>query len=145
MVFCFRSDFFQSVFPNPLIVHSRPSFLFEANFYFSLMVFCSYAAVGHWFSVFFQFLLESKLHFSLAAFWHWFCFFFLVFYLIFFRNGFPKSSTCLSSQWKFFELCVRTCPAMFFCFFLWRSFFVLHLFTQQSWKSQFFWITSSSH
>ena len=26
-------------FPNPFTVHSRPSFLFELNFYFSLVVF----------------------------------------------------------------------------------------------------------
>ena len=35
----FRSDFFLSGFPNPTKVHPRPSFLFEPNFFFSLMVF----------------------------------------------------------------------------------------------------------
>ena len=35
----FGSDFFLNVFPNPSIVHSRPSFLFEPNFHFSLVVF----------------------------------------------------------------------------------------------------------
>ena len=48
---------------------------------------------------------------------------------IFFRNGFPNPfivrswSSFLFSPCKFFELCVRTCPAMFFCFVVWRFFF----------------------
>ena len=41
----FGSYFFPNGFPNPLIVHSRPSFLFEPDFYFSLVVFCLHAAV----------------------------------------------------------------------------------------------------
>ena len=36
--------FFLNGFLNSFIVHSRPSFLFEPNFHFSLVVFCSYAA-----------------------------------------------------------------------------------------------------
>ena len=40
----FRSHFLLNGFPNPFIVHSRPSFLFEPNFHFLLVVFCSLAA-----------------------------------------------------------------------------------------------------
>ena len=68
----FGSDFFLNGFRNPFMVHSRSSFLFEPNFDFSLVLFCSH-----------------------AAFWHWFF-------------------VWLFSQWKFFELYVRTCPAMRF-------------------------------
>ena len=35
----FGSDFFLNGFPNPFTAHSRPNFLFELNFYFSLVVF----------------------------------------------------------------------------------------------------------
>ena len=35
----FGSDFFLTGFPNPFTAHSRPSFLFELNFHFSLGVF----------------------------------------------------------------------------------------------------------
>ena len=35
----FGSIFFLNSFPNPFIVHSRPSFLLEQNFQFSLVVF----------------------------------------------------------------------------------------------------------
>ena len=35
----FGSDFFLNGFPNPFAAHSRPSFLFELNFHFSLAVF----------------------------------------------------------------------------------------------------------
>ena len=49
-------------FPYPLMVHSRPSFLFESNFHFSLAVFSSH-----------------------AAFWHWFCFFFKLLWSVFFK------------------------------------------------------------
>ena len=62
----FGSIFFLNGFPNPFIGHARPSVLFEPNFHFSLMIFCSHAAFLHRFSVFFI-------------------------YLIFFRNGFPNS------------------------------------------------------
>ena len=41
-----------NVFPNAFIVHSRPSFLFELSFHFSLVVFCSHADSWHWFFVF---------------------------------------------------------------------------------------------
>ena len=34
--------------------------------------------------------------------------------------------------------CFRYSTGYVFCFIVWRSFFVLHLFTQQSWKSQIF-------
>ena len=36
--------FFLNGFPNPFMLHSRPYFLFEPNFLFSLVVFCSNAA-----------------------------------------------------------------------------------------------------
>ena len=51
-----------------------------------------------------------------------FLFFFSFFQSDFFRNGFQYSllvrsgSSCLFSQWKCFQLYVRTCPAMFFLF-----------------------------
>ena len=67
------------------------------KFAFSLVVFCSHAAISLWFLLFFR-----------------------VFGSDFFLNGFPSPfivrsrSSFLFSQWKFFELCVRTCPAMFF-------------------------------
>ena len=38
----FEQDFFLNGFPNPFIVHSRPSFLLESNLHFSLVVFCSH-------------------------------------------------------------------------------------------------------
>ena len=40
----FAPDFFLNGFPNPFTAHSRPSFLFELDFHFSLVVFCSHAA-----------------------------------------------------------------------------------------------------
>ena len=40
----FGLDFFLNGFPNPFIVHFRPSSLFEPNLPFSLVVFCSHAA-----------------------------------------------------------------------------------------------------
>ena len=49
-----------------------------------------------------------------------FCWFFWFFGSVFFLNGFSNPfivrsrSSFLFSQWKFFELYVRTCPAMFF-------------------------------
>ena len=50
--------FFLNAFPNPFINHSRPNFLFEPNFDFSLVVFCSHAAFWHWFSgVFLNFFI----------------------------------------------------------------------------------------
>ena len=36
--------FFLDRFPNPFTAPSRPSFLFELNFHFSRVVFCSHAA-----------------------------------------------------------------------------------------------------
>ena len=47
--------FFQNGFPNPFIVHSRSSFLFEPNLYISVMVFS--------FSVFVVFVLFLSLFF----------------------------------------------------------------------------------
>ena len=55
----FGWDLFFNGLPNPCMVHSKPSFLFEPIFSCSLVVFCSH-----------------------AAFWHW-CSFFKIFYLIF--------------------------------------------------------------
>ena len=49
-----------------------------------------------------------------------YCFFFRFFGSDFFLNGFPNPfmvrsrSSFLLSQWKVFELYVRTCPAIFF-------------------------------
>ena len=82
--------------------------VFERKFAFSLVVFCSHAAI--WLLVF--------------------TFFFDFLDRIFFLNGFPNPfivrswSSFLFSQWKW--------NAMFFCFVVWRSFFLLYLFTQQS-------------
>ena len=47
-MFCrlFGSDFFLNGFPIPFIVLSTPSFLFEPDFHFSLVVFCSHAAIS---------------------------------------------------------------------------------------------------
>ena len=71
LIFCFLFQFFGSDFlngfSNSFIVHSMPIFLFEPNFPFSLVVFCSHAAFWQWFSVF------------------------LKFFIWFFRNGFLNS------------------------------------------------------
>ena len=80
LFFRFLDRIFSKVFPNPFIVHSRPSFLFERSFHFSLVVFCSHAAFLHRFSVVFYF-----------------------FDLIFFRNGFPNSPI-VRSRSSFFKL-----------------------------------------
>ena len=93
-------------------------FLFEPSFYFSLLVFCSHAAFWHWFS-------------GLCLFFIWI-----------FRNGFPNSivirswSSFLFSQWKFFELYVRTCPAMYF-FYLVVKVFVTAIWGHNHFKSAF--------
>ena len=42
--FRFWIGFFLNGFFNPFLVHSRPSFLFEPNFHFSLVDFCAHAA-----------------------------------------------------------------------------------------------------
>ena len=82
--------------------------------------FCSHAAISLRFLLFFQFFWSD-----------------------FFLNGFPNPfilrsrSSFLFSQWKFFELYVRTCPAMFFCFVVWRSFFVLLVHIAKLKKSNF--------
>ena len=114
----FGSDFFLNGFPNSFIVHSRPRFLLELNLHFSLVVFCSHAAISPWFLLFFdfwmffflngfpnsfivhsrpRFLLELNLHFSLMVFFHmrqfhfgFYCFF-QFFGSDFFLNGFPNS------------------------------------------------------
>ena len=55
--------------------------------------------------------------------------FFSIFDWIFFLNGFPKpfivrsSSSFLFSQWNFFKLYVRTCPANIFRFTSFHSLF----------------------
>ena len=95
----FGSDFFLNGFLNPFTAHSRPRILFELNFHFSLVVFF----VHRW-------------HFDIDFFFV----FFLLFDLIFLKMVFSIHSLSilglvfLFSQWKFFELYVRTCPAMFF-------------------------------
>ena len=92
----FGSDFFLSGFPNPFTAHSRPSFLFQLNFHFSLVVFLFTCGILTLIFCFSYFLND------------------------FFKNGFLNSlivhsrSSFLFRQWKFFELYVRTCPAMFF-------------------------------
>ena len=40
----FLIGFFLNGFSSPFIVHSRPSFLFEPNFHFSMVVLCSHEA-----------------------------------------------------------------------------------------------------
>ena len=70
--------------------------MFEQKFAFSIVVFCSHAAISVWFLLFFRFLE-----------------------LDFFLNGFPNPfivrsrPSFLYSQWKFFELYVRSCRAVF--------------------------------
>ena len=73
-------EFFPNGFPNPFIVHSRPSFLFEPNLSFSPEVF-----VHMW-------------HFDIDC-------FFILFYLSCFENGFSnslivrsRSSSCLVNE-----------------------------------------------
>ena len=131
--------FFLNGFPNPFIVRSRPSFLFEPNFDFSVVVFCSHAAISLWFLLFFDFLdriffskwffqsihssfyakffvwtkfrfLGSGFFCSHAAFKHW-CFF-SFFWSCFFRNSFYNS------------LIVRS---MFSCLFSQLNFFELYV------------------
>ena len=94
----FGSEFYLNGFPNPFIVHSRNSFfLIELNYFFL--------------QVFFVLFTCGILTMS-------FCFF-STFISNFLRDGFPKSlevrsrSRFLFSQWKFFELYIRKCPAMF--------------------------------
>ena len=69
LIFTVFSDFYLSGFPNPFTAHSRPSFLFELYFHFSLLVV--------WF----------MRHFDIDF------LFLLIFYLIFFlkKNGFLNS------------------------------------------------------
>ena len=52
LIFTVLFDFLDRIlclndFPNPFIVHSRPSFLFEPNFHFSLVIFCSHVVFSH--------------------------------------------------------------------------------------------------
>ena len=110
--------FFLYYCSNPFRVHFRPSFLFDPNFHFSLVVFCSHAAFWPWFSVFY--------------------FYFLIF---FYRNGFLISlifrfkSSFLFNQRKFFELYVLL---WFFCFVDWRS-FSFYICSHSKAESQIFW------
>ena len=91
----FRS--FLNGFPNPFIMYSRTRFLFQQNFHFPLVVFF------------------HMRHFDIG-----FLFFFFWFNFLEMGNSFPNSLIVLSrsgflfSQWKFFELYIRTCPDMFF-------------------------------
>ena len=135
--------FFLNCFPNPFRAHSRPTFLFELNFYFSLVVFlftCCFFTVFFEFlnQIFFlncfpnpfiahsgpSFLFEPNFNFPLLFCWHvaflyWFSVF-LLFWSDFFKKWFSEfthssfPSSFLFSQQKFFELYIRTCPAMFF-------------------------------
>ena len=88
--------------------------MFEQKFAFSLVVFCSHAAISLWFLLFFRFFRSD-----------------------FFLNGFSNPfivlsrSSFLFSQWKFFELYVRTCPAMFF-------YFVVMIFVTTIWRHSYF-------
>ena len=68
--------------------------------------------------------LASGFLFTCGNFTLFFRFFWSDFFLNVFCNPFiVRSRSCfLFSQCKFFELYVRTCPAMFFCFVVWRSF-----------------------
>ena len=100
---CFRflgSDFFLIRVSSPLIVPSRPIFWFEPNFQFSLVFFLFKCGLLKLIFCFFYFLSD------------------------FLRNRFPNSlivfsrSIILLREWKFFELYVMTCPAMFFFVFV---------------------------
>ena len=93
----FGSDFSLNGFPNPFTAHSRPSFLFELNFHFSLGVFLF--TCGILILIFCFFLIFCSDVFKMVFWIHSWSILGLVF---------------LFSQWKFFELYVRTCPAMFF-------------------------------
>ena len=92
----FGWDFFHNGFANPFIVHSRPSFFWLNQFHFSASGFLFTCCILNLISFYFFDLI--------------------------FINGFPSSlivptrSGLLFNQWKFFELYVRTCPAMFFLF-----------------------------
>ena len=97
----FRIGFFLNGFYNLFIVHSRPGFFVWTKFPF----------------------LASGFLFPCGILTLIFCFFFK-FLSDFIRNGFPnsfiirsRSSFCFR-QWKFFELYVRTCPAIFFYFLI---------------------------
>ena len=88
--------------------------------------------------------LASGFLFTRGNFTSIFCFFDF-FESDFFLNGFPNPfivrsrSSFMFSQWKFFELYVRTCPAMFFnSLYLWLrfSFYVRHDF--QVWLLTYF-------
>ena len=105
--FNFLDRIFLNIFPNSFVVHSRASFLFEPNFLFSIEDFCSHAALWHFLFKFFD--------------------------PIFFINGFSiyssfiLLSSFLYSQWKFFELYGRTCPAMVF-------YIVVAIFVTTTWR-----------
>ena len=67
----FRIGFFSNWFSQSIPSHSRPSYLFELNFHFSLVVFFCF----------------HMLHFDID-----FLFFFLIFYLIFLKIIFSINS-----------------------------------------------------
>ena len=111
----FGSDFFLNGFPNPFTAHSRPSFLFELNFNFSLVVFLFTCGILRLF----------------------FFVFFLIFWSDFLKMVFSIHSILglvfLLSQWKFIELYVRTCPAIFF-YFVEFALPILPLFRHFAWN-----------
>ena len=93
--YCFLDSlnwFFLKGFPSPFIVHSRPCFFIWIQFPF----------------------LACGFSFTCGILTLIFCFFIW----FFFRNDFPNSlivrsrSCCSFTQWKFFELYLRNCPAM---------------------------------
>ena len=100
--YCFFFRFLDRIFSKwfSQSIHSSftASFSFELNFLFSLVV----------------------LLFTCGILTLFFFVFFSYFLIWFFKNRFLNSllvhsrSSFLLSQWKFFELYVRTCPAMFF-------------------------------
>ena len=83
----FRIGFFSKCFSQSIHSHSRPSFLFELNFYLALVVFCVH-----------------MLHFDID--FLFFFLFFIWFFSKYFLNQFivHSRSFFLFSQWKFFEL-----------------------------------------
>ena len=108
--------------------------VFEQKFGFSEISFCSHAAISLSFLLFFRFFgsdffLNSfpnpftahsrpsfffELNFHISAVVFFTCGFFFNFYLIFLNGFLIQGLLFLFSQRKFFELYVRTCPAIFF-------------------------------
>ena len=100
--YCFFFDFLDRLFckwfPNPFTAHSRPNFFVWIKFKFlasGFFVHMRHLDIDFWFFSYFFDLIFIKMIFSIHS-WS-------ILSLVF-----------LFSQWKFFELYVRTCPAMFF-------------------------------